>query len=33
MLLETGGEARFQVRPLENVPFDKDMPPAAGLLI
>ncbi len=33
MLLETGGEARFQVRPLENVPFDKDMPPVAGLLI
>ncbi|OFZ65785.1 MAG: hypothetical protein A2V79_08125 [Betaproteobacteria bacterium RBG_16_56_24] len=33
MLLETGGEARFQVRPLENVPFDKDMPPTAGLLI
>lgn len=33
MLLETGGEARFQVRPLENVPFDKDKPPTAGLLI
>ena len=26
MLLETGGEGRFQVRPLENVPFDKDKP-------
>ncbi len=33
MLLETGGEARFQVRPVENIPFDKDEPPKAGLLI
>ncbi len=32
MLLETGGEARFQVRPVENVPFS-DMPPEAELLI
>ena len=32
MLLETGGEAKFQVRPVENVPFD-GTPPAAELLI
>jgi hypothetical protein len=32
MLLETGGEARFQVRPVENVPFD-GAPPQAELLI
>src|SRR5437868_4132362 len=32
MLLETGGEARFQVRPVENVPFSS-MPPEAELLI
>ena len=32
MLLETGGEARFQVRPVENVPF-ADAPPHAELLI
>ena len=32
MLLETGGEARFQVRPVENVPFPA-LPPQAELLI
>lgn len=32
MLLETGGDVRFQVRPVENVPF-KDTPPNAELLI
>src|SRR3972149_716844 len=32
MLLETGGEARFQVRPVENVPFT-GTPPQAELLI
>lgn len=32
MLLEAGGEARFQVRPVENVPFSS-MPPDAELLI
>lgn len=32
MLLETGGEVRFQVRPVENVPFS-DSPPEAELLI
>ena len=32
MLLETGGEARFQVRPVENVPF-AGAPPHAELLI
>lgn len=32
MLLETGGEARFQVRPVENVPFS-GQPPQAELLI
>ncbi len=32
MLLETGGEARFQVRPVENVPFAGGIPDA-GLLI
>src|SRR5262245_40836713 len=32
MLLETGGEARFQVRPVENVPFS-GTPPHAELLI
>ena len=32
MLLETGGEARFQVRPVENVPF-AGTPPHAELLI
>ena len=32
MLLETGGEARFQVRPIENVPFHGP-PPEADMLI
>ena len=32
MLLEAGGQARFQVRPVENVPF-AGQPPAAELLI
>ena len=32
MILETGGDAKFQVRPVENVPFD-GTPPAAELLI
>jgi hypothetical protein len=32
MLLETGGEVRFQVRPVENVPFS-GTPPEAELLI
>lgn len=32
MLLETGGDARFQVRPVENVPFS-GTPPKAELLI
>lgn len=33
MLLETGGEARFQVRPVENVPFATGALPDAELLI
>ncbi len=32
MLLETGGDARFQVRPIENVPF-AGTPPQAEMLI
>ena len=32
MLLEAGGEANFQVRPIENVAFDGS-PPSADLLI
>ncbi|CDH46641.1 GmrSD restriction endonuclease domain-containing protein [Candidatus Contendibacter odensensis] len=32
MLLEAGGEANFQVRPVENVSFD-DLPPKADMLI
>ncbi len=33
MLLETGGEARFQVRPVENVPFDGVLPEAELLIL
>lgn len=33
MLLETGGEARFQVRPVENVPFAGDIPNAELLIL
>lgn len=33
MLLETGGEARFQVRPIENVPFDGKVPDAEQLIL
>ena len=33
MLLETGGEARFQVRPVENVPFTGGIPNAELLIL
>lgn len=33
MLLETGGEARFQVRPVENVPFADGIPDAELLIL
>jgi hypothetical protein len=33
MLLETGGEARFQVRPVENVPFAEPLPQAELLIL
>jgi hypothetical protein len=33
MLLETGGEARFQVRPVENVPFSGALPHAELLIL
>ena len=33
MLLETGGEARFQVRPVENVPFAGGIPSAELLIL
>lgn len=33
MLLETGGETRFQVRPIENVPFTGQLPDAEQLIL
>ncbi|HYG10433.1 MAG TPA: DUF262 domain-containing protein [Pyrinomonadaceae bacterium] len=33
MLLESGGEARFQVRPVENVPFSDTLPEAELLIL
>lgn len=33
MLLETGGETRFQVRPIENVPFPGQVPDAEQLIL
>ena len=33
MLLETGGQAKFQVRPVENVPFVGQPPPAELLIL
>ena len=33
MLLETGGNVRFQVRPVEHVPFDKTIPEAEFLIL
>jgi len=33
MLLQTGGEARFQIRPVENVPFTEPLPHAELLIL
>src|SRR6516162_7737232 len=33
MLLETGGDVRFQVRPIENVPFDGRIPEPEKLVL
>jgi hypothetical protein len=33
MLLETGGDVRFQIRPIEHVTFDKNIPEAESLIL
>lgn len=33
MLLDTGGEVKFQVRPIENVPFPKGVPEPEQLIL